>query len=300
MAALFGARVRRLRLAAGLTQAELGERTFTHSTRINQIERTTGHRPTLDLARALDTALGADGLFTDLWQHVNRESFPDWSRAFMDREARATEIRTYMAQTVHGLLQTGAYARAILSIGKSLKTEEQLAERLNARMSRQDRLRGPGAPELWVVLDEAVLMRPVGGGEVMREQLAHLLDVARSPLVTLQVLPFDQGEHRAMGGSLTVLVLPDGAEVAYTEGADYGRLIEDPAEVEPYSVTYDRLRAHALPPSLSLSMIRSVMEGTYSASRSARRRLAQVQLQQSGGRRVRRGGRRLSGGGARA
>ncbi|WP_240503105.1 Scr1 family TA system antitoxin-like transcriptional regulator, partial [Streptomyces prasinopilosus] len=94
------------------------------------------------------------------------------------------------------------------------------------------------------------------------------------------------------------LTLPDGSETAYTEGAHYGQLIEDPGEVRSFALTYDRLRAAALPPLMSLDMIRSVMEdnhrGAKVPSRSDRRRLAQEQLQQSGGRQLRGGGRRVS------
>jgi transcriptional regulator with XRE-family HTH domain len=297
MAALFGSRVRRLRTAAGLTQAELGEKTHVVSTRITQIERASGAKPTLELARALDAALGADDLLADLWPYVYREAFPDWSRAFMAHSARAVSISEYAAHVVPGLLQTEAYARAVLSVGRSLRSEEQLEERVAARLGRQERLTSPDRPGLWVVLDEAVLRRPVGGWAVMRGQLARLLKVAAEPHITVQVLPFGQGEHGSMGGSLTVLTLPDGTEVAYTEGADFGRLIEDPEEVNRYSLTYDRLRAVALPPLMSLDMIRSVMEGNHREasvpSRSDRRRLAQEQLQQSGGWQLRGGGGRV-------
>ncbi|MFE4665691.1 Scr1 family TA system antitoxin-like transcriptional regulator [Streptomyces sp. NPDC056716] len=297
MAALFGARVRRLREAAGLTQAELGDLVHVVATRITQIERASGSKPTLELARALDAALGADNLLIDLWTYVYREMFPDWSRKFIQESERAVAIQQYAAHVVPGLLQTEEYARAVLSLDALLDGEEQLEERLTARMGRQERLSSPDRPELWVILDEAVLRRPIGGNAVMRKQLARLLDAAMEQHITVQVLPFDQGGHEAMGGSLTILTLPDGSEMAYTEGADYGQLIEEPADVARYKVIYDRLRAAALPPLMSLDVIRSTMEGNYRGanlpSRSERRRLAQEQLQQSGGRRLRGGGREL-------
>lgn len=297
VAALFGSRVRRLRTAAGLTQAELGRKTHVVSTRITQIERSSGAKPTLELARALDAALGADSLLVDLWPYVYRETFPDWARAFVAHSARAVSVGEYAAQLVPGLLQTEDYARAVLSRGTSLTSEEQLEERLSARMARQERLRAPDRPELWVVLDEAVLRRPIGGPDIQREQLVRLLDAAAEPHITLQVLPFDQGEHDVMGGSLTILALPDGAQVAYTEGAHYGQLIEEPETVRHWALNYDRVRAAALPPLMSLDMIRSVMEGNQGEanvpSRSERRRLAQEQLQQSGGGQLRRGGGRI-------
>ncbi|KAF4410463.1 MULTISPECIES: helix-turn-helix transcriptional regulator [Streptomyces] len=293
MAGLFGSRVRRLRTAAGLTQAELGAKVHVVSTRITQIERASGAKPTLELARALDSALGADDLLADLWPYVYREAFPDWSRAFMAHSARAVAIGQYAAHVVPGLLQTEDYARAVLSLDRSVGGREQLEDRVTARLARQERLSAPGRPELWVVLDEAVLRRPVGGASVMRDQLARLLDASAEPHITVQVMPFDQGGHEAMGGSLTILTLPDGTQVAYTEGADHGQLTEEPASVSHYSVTYDRLRAVALPPLMSLDMIRSVMEGNHRDAtvqlRTDRRRLAQEQLQQPGRGRLRGG-----------
>lgn len=112
LAALFGCRVRKLRTAAGLTQAELGRMTHVVSTRITQIERASGARPSQELAQALDAALVADNLLVDLWPYVYREACPDWVQAFMTLSARATAIRQYLAHVVPGLLQTEPYARA--------------------------------------------------------------------------------------------------------------------------------------------------------------------------------------------
>ncbi|MGC4909793.1 helix-turn-helix domain-containing protein [Streptomyces cyaneofuscatus] len=297
MAALFGSRVRKLRTAAGLTQTEVGTLTHVIGSRIAQIERATGAKPTLELTRALDRELVADDLLIDLWPYVYREAYPDWSQAFIAYSARAAVIREYSSHAVPGLLQTPEYARALLSMGHSLRDAEHLEERVAARLERQNRLTGPDRPELWIILDEAVLRRPVGGSAVMRGQLTKLLRMAEEPNITIQVLPFDQGAHGALAGSLTVLVLPDGAQVAYTEGAHHGQLTEEPDEVERFVLTYDHLRAMALPPLMSLELIRSVLEVDYRGSRvpsrSDRRRLAQQQLQQRGGRQLRAGGGRI-------
>ncbi|XQE83881.1 helix-turn-helix domain-containing protein [Streptomyces microflavus] len=297
MAALFGTRVRKLREAAGLTQTEVGARTHVVGSRITQIERATGAKPTLELTRALDRELVADDLLIDLWPYVYREAYPDWSQAFIAYSARAAVIREYSSHAVPGLLQAPEYARALLSMGHSLRDAEHLEERVAARLDRQVRLTGPDRPELWIILDEAVLRRPVGGSAVMRGQLEKLLRMAEEPNITVQVLPFDQGAHGALASSLTVLVLPDGTQVAYTEGAHHGQLTEEPEEVERFVLTYDHLRAMALPPLMSLDLIRSVLEVDYRGSRvpsrSDRRRLAQQQLQQRGGRQLRAGGGRI-------
>ncbi|MFR9674429.1 helix-turn-helix domain-containing protein [Streptomyces sp. TR02-1] len=304
MAALFGSRVRRLRTAAGLTQAELGARTHVVGTRITQVERCSGARPTQELARALDEVLGADELLIDLWPYVHREAFPDWSRRFMEYSARAVGMRQYAAHVVPGLLQTEDYARALLRVYPEHEDEAKLQQRLTARMERQRQFAAGGRTELWVVLDEAVLLRPVGGQAVMRAQLRRLVEAVREGRLTLQVLPFEQGEHGSLGGSLTLLTMPDATEVAYKEGSEYGFLLEEPPEVRRHTLIYDRLRATALPPDMSLEAIRSTLEGKYRGasvpSRAARRRLAQEQLQQSGRRRLRGGGGRVARRGPRA
>ncbi|WP_093787388.1 helix-turn-helix domain-containing protein [Actinacidiphila guanduensis] len=293
MAAVFASRVTRLRQARGWTQVELAQRVRVHPSRINQIERMTGHRPTRELTIDLDRALGADGLLIDLWPHVYREAFPNWSRRFIELSATAVRIRQYAAHTVPGLLQTEDYARAVLEVGRDLTSAEQLAERIAVRMVRQDRLCTSDCPELIVILDESVLMRPIGSSTVMREQLRRLLSTQSESRISVQILPFSVGAHSAMGGSFTVLSLPDGSEVAYTEGADSGQLIEETEEVRSYLLSYDELRASALPPAMSLDMLRSTMEDAYRDARlpspAQRRRLAQVVIQQPSGGRLRGG-----------
>ncbi|MET8826500.1 helix-turn-helix transcriptional regulator [Streptomyces sp. NPDC004610] len=287
LAVLFGRRVYKLRKAAGLTQAELGALVHVVSTRITQIERASGAKPTLELTRALDSVLGADNLLIELWPYVHRESFPDWSQKYIAEQRRARVIREYAAHLVPGLLQTEAYARRVLSAGDTLTSEKHLEERVALRLGRQLRLTMPDRPKLWVILDEAVLRRPIGGLTVIREQMTRLLEAAEEPHITLQVLPFEQTAHDFFGGSLSLLDLPDDSEIAYTESSHYGHLIEEPKEIRSFALSYDRLRAVALPPRMSLDMIRSVLEvnhrGVRIPSPVERRRLAKEQLQQSGG-----------------
>jgi hypothetical protein len=218
---------------------------------------------------------------------VYREAFPDWSRRFIELSATAVRIREYAAHTVPGLLQTEDYARAVLSVGRTLTSATQLTERVAFRMDRQERLCSDDCPDLVVILDESVLRRPIGSPAVMREQLRRLLATEHDPHIAVQVLPFAAGAQPGMGGSLTVLTLDDGSEVAYTEGADFGQLIDEPEDVTAYLLSYDQLRANALPPDMSLDMLRSTMEDDYRDARlpspAQRRRLANLQLQQSGG-----------------
>ncbi|MGW9213829.1 helix-turn-helix domain-containing protein [Embleya sp. NPDC055664] len=288
---VFGRMVATLREAAGYRQAELARATYGLSaTRLNQIERGTGHPPTMANAIALDTALKTGGLLTKLWKHLTTRVFAAWSQPFMDFESTAVEIRKYLVQFVPGLLQTENYARALLRGGRTLRDDAHLEERVFGRLGRQERLSGPEAPHLWVVLDEGVIRRPVGGPNTMRQQLARLLETENDSRISVQILPFDEGEHAGMGGSLTLLTMPEGRKVAYIEGAGVGRMIEDPIEVEQFAVTYDRQRARALPVGMSMDMIREAMEGLDHARfpRSARAlRLAKVQSQRPGRGRLR-------------
>lgn len=290
--ALYGRRLRALRHSWALTQEEVGRAIQTVGSRIAQLEGGTGSRPTLQNSRDLDGLFRTNGLFEDLWRLIHRESYPNWSKPALDAEAKAATIRTYASTTVPGLLQTPAYARALLSLDPMLTGEAQLEERLAGRLARQERLNTVDSPRYWVVLDEGVLRRPVGGTRVMHHQLADILRAAKRSRITVQILPFSEGGHPVMGsGLLNLLKPPNGRMVAYTEGADFGRFFDDKEAVQAYSSAYDLLQAHALSPGLSVNMIRNVMEDIYRDARvptqSKRRRLAQVQLQQSSGRRLR-------------
>ncbi|MBO8194149.1 helix-turn-helix domain-containing protein [Streptomyces oryzae] len=290
MAALYGVHLKRLREQRGWTQRELAARVYVSPGRIAQLECALGARPTWELTKAIDLAVGADGLLMDLWPHVYRESFPDWVQRFMELAARAAIIREYASQAVPGLLQTEAYAREVLRYGRTVTSPEMLEERIASRLERQERLKGPNAPTYCVVLDEAVLARRVGGEKTMHEQLNRVrLACDRQQI---QVLPFAVGAHPMQGGSLTLLTMPDGTEVAYAEGAGHGQLFEEPDDVEKFNHVYDQLRADSLPEPMSARMIAEAAEG-YNHGGSERRALARKQLQRSGRRQLRGGGGRL-------
>jgi transcriptional regulator with XRE-family HTH domain len=257
LAALYGAKLRKLRGRAGWTQRELGEKIPVAHSRIAQFELG-NETPPEDVCRRLDELLGADGDLIDLWSHVRRTPFPDWARAFMAHEAKASRMLKYMAHAVPGLLQTEAYARALVRMSRPRDSDARVDELVSARLARQAALRRPAPPLLWCVLDEAVVRRPVGGTAVMREQLAHLVHMAGTPHVVVQLLPFSKGEHPVMGGSLTILGFPNKADVAYTESSHSGELLENPEEVAEYALAYDLLQAKALPPDESMTVIRSV------------------------------------------
>ncbi|MCO6011643.1 DUF5753 domain-containing protein [Actinoallomurus purpureus] len=126
-------------------------------------------------------------------------------------------------------------------------------------MSRQEILSRTDPPFLWVILDEAVLRRPVGGVEVMRDQVARLVRVADSPRVVLQVLPFTAGAHAGMSGPMALFTLPDETRLVYAEGFGDGQIIGRPEEVANCRVALDLLRACALSPDDSIRMIADLL-----------------------------------------
>ncbi|MFE9482815.1 helix-turn-helix transcriptional regulator [Streptomyces spororaveus] len=250
--------LRRLREEAGLKQAQLGAIIFCTGSLIGMIEN--GKRvPTRDFSERVDAALGTDGHFSRLVGLVLRSVLPTWFQAYAEMEARATFISTFQAQVVYGLLQTEAYAKALVSVEFPDRADEIAA----ARMERQRILMREEPPVLLVVLDEALLHRNVGGREVMRNQLAHLLSFADRPWVQIQVLPFSVGEHTGMTGSFNLLRFDGDPDLFYTESYDSGRMTANPKVIKERSVGYARLQAEALSPAASALLIARVMEERY-------------------------------------
>ncbi|AIR99011.1 helix-turn-helix domain-containing protein [Streptomyces glaucescens] len=254
----YGYELRRAREAAGLTQAQLGSIVFCTGSLIGQIE-TAAKVPQRELSERLDAALGTDGLFSRLVGLVLRSQLPGWFRPFADLEARATHIATFQSQVVYGLLQTPAYARAVLEAGLTDALDEQVA----ARMDRQRVLKRDDPPLIWVVLDEVVLHRPFGGREVMREQLTHLLDLQDRRHVRVQVLPLGTGNHPATAGSFTVLRFDRDPDISYSENYDAGYMTANPSVVRDCSHRYDHLQAAALSIEGSAALIARVREERY-------------------------------------
>lgn len=255
----YGSELRRLREDAGLSQSQFGEAIFCTGSLIGQIE--TAHKvPTRDFSERIDAALMTGGFFSRLVGLVLRSQLPSWFQEFAELEAKAAYISTYQCQLVYGLLQTEQYARAVLSVDYTDRLEEMIA----ARIERQRILERKKPPVLWVVLDEATLFREIGGREVMRAQLEHLLTFTREQWVQIQVLPFAAGEHAAVMGTFTVLRFDSGnPDLFYSESYDSGHMTANPEVIRERSVGYSRLQATALSVEESAELIARVMEERY-------------------------------------
>jgi hypothetical protein len=252
--AYFGSELRRYRVAAGLSQERLGQ-VINYTGALVGLVETAKRTPAREFAELCDAALETDGALSRLWPLVNRSNVPSWFRNYVELEPLARQIRTFEVQAVPGLLQTESYARAVLGAGHGVAVDELLT----ARMERQRILAQP-TPLLWVVLDEAVVRRPVGGKEIMRGQLARLAELVAAQRIVLQVLPYAAGEHACMDGALSLLSLDDGQELAYVEVHGGGHLIDQTEAVQAAQLRYDLVRASALSPAASLQMLKAVME----------------------------------------
>ena len=142
------------------------------------------------------------------WWHSYDDVLPSWFRTAVGLEESASLIRSYQPQVVPGLLQTEGYTRAITAASFPAATEQETERRVALRLARQDLLRRPDPPGYWVVMDETVLRRPIGGQQVMRDQLAYLIEAIRPPKVTIQVIPFAAGWHPALHGMFNIYRFP--------------------------------------------------------------------------------------------
>ncbi|MGI5449228.1 helix-turn-helix domain-containing protein [Streptomyces sp. CA-243310] len=254
----YGSELRRLREDAGLTQGQLGDVIFCAGSLVGQIE-TARKVPTRAFSDRVDAALVTGGVFSRLVGLVLRSQLPTWFQPFAEMEARAEYICTFQAQMVYGLLQTEGYARAVLTTG----LPDNLDDLVAARMERQRILRRERSPMVWVVLDEAALYRPIGGREVMRHQLAHLLSFQEERWVRIQVLPFAAGEHASLIGSFTTLRFDHDPDIVYAEDLISGHMTANPDTVKEASLRYAHLQAAALSVEASVALITRVMEERY-------------------------------------
>lgn len=257
---VLGKMLKLLRERAGLTQKQFGELVGYGPDAISAMER--GVRVTRpELLLKADELLKAGGLLKQAIPEVEeamkkaRTRHPEWYRGYADLEANAKALHIYSNQLVHGLLQTELYARAVFQQWRPLLSVETIEKRVADRMSRQQILENWPSPTFSFVLDESVLLRPIGGRSVHKEQLQHLLHVGGLRTVELQVMPMDREEQPSMDGPFNLLTVRKGEQVAYVEIHTYPRLITDTEEVRVLSERYGLLRSQALRPSESLGLI---------------------------------------------
>ena len=191
------------------------------------------------------------------WWSKYGDIMADWFEAYLGLETAASVIRTFELQFVHGLFQTEDYARAVTMLGHTSAPADEIERRVSLRLKRQDLLVGPEPPQVWSVIDEGALRRPVGGAAVMRAQLDHLVEMARLRHVTIQVVPFSRGGHAAAGGSFTVLRFsqPEVPDVVYIEQLTSALYLDTREDVDDYMEVMNHLSTEALTPAQSTKFI---------------------------------------------
>jgi hypothetical protein len=194
------------------------------------------------------------------WWHNYSDVMPSWFQVYVGLEGAASLIRTYEVQFVPGLLQTADYARAVTRRGQPSLAEEDVERRVGLRLSRQRVLSRSEPARLWAVIDEAVLRRPIGGAQVLRDQLEHLVLKSKEPNITLQVLPFRVGGH-AETGAFTLLRFPepDLSDIVYVEQLTSALYLDKPEDVDRYLEAMDRLSVDSEPPEQTPSILETIL-----------------------------------------
>lgn len=209
-------------------------------------------------AKKIDDEWSTGGMFRRLVRFAKAGHDKEWFQAHLDLEARASELRIWELSWIPGLLQTEGYVRAAVKAAGVEDVDAHVARRVR----RQETLNRKPRPLVWVCLDQGVIEQPVGSAEVMREQLALLLELAQLPNITIRVMPRSVGAHVGRDGSFKIMTV-GGADVAYTEASEGGRLAPDATDVRSFRVRFDRIGDRALPIDDSISLITQTMEGLH-------------------------------------
>ncbi|MEU8585723.1 helix-turn-helix transcriptional regulator [Streptomyces sp. NPDC048664] len=252
---MLGRQLGRARRASGLTQRELGVRLGADEETIASYEQGRRNLPT-DTAGVLDDILDTKGTLTAGAQELpDIDPFPFYVEAYINHEYAAIALSWYDALVIPGILQTEAYARAVLRNRVPAYDEDEVTAKTAARLERQEILFRKTPPTLSFVVWEPVLSLRIGGPEVQGEQLRHLRTVAELPAVTLQFLPLDSPDHAGLNGPFTLLETPDHQHLAYAETQRGSQWISDADEVSILARKYAMLRTQALTPQRSMGLL---------------------------------------------
>ena len=268
-----GARLRQLREAKGISRADAGWAIRGSDSKISRMELgrvSFKERDVADLLElyGMDDPVERDRLLiltkeanTPGWWNAYNDVLASWFQNYLDLEQAAELIRTYEVQFVPGLLQTDAYARAVIALGGVALGEQAVDRRAALRMARQQVFDRPHPPRLWAIIDEAALRRPIGGPAVLREQIVALIEVCERPEVRLQVIPFASGGHSAMGGAFSILRFPhqDVPDVVYIEHLTSGLYLEKREDIDLYSGAMAQLSLEAEPPDRTPAILRTIL-----------------------------------------
>lgn len=258
---VLGAQLRRLRETSGISASDAGYAIRATHSKISRMELgrvSFRERDVADLLtmygitdekeRAAFLSLAREANVPGWW-HDSSDIMPSWFEAYLALEEAASIIRSYQVQFVPGLLQTPEYARAVIRLGYQSVSDSELERRVALRLNRQKLLTREDPPRFWIVLDEALLRRPIGGPDVMRGQIDRLIEATKLPNVTVQVIPFVAGGHPAAGGSFNILRFaePDLPDIVYMEQLTSALYLDRREDVDGYQAVMERLCVEAEP-----------------------------------------------------
>lgn len=252
----FGMEVREVRRGRRITQKALGTASGYSEAYVSKVEKGT-MMPSEQFAQRCDTVFQTNGLFDRLRAQIADGGSPSWFAPYVQLERKAVSIRTFQAQVVPGFLQTEGYARAMLSSVRPDNLEELIA----ARLARSSILGPDSQTHAWVILDEQVIRRKIGGARIMREQLERILDAMTRPRTVVQVMPESVPAHAGLAGPFTLLSFVRGPDALYVDAHSQGRLSHDRTEIAGAVRSYDLLRAGALSPEDSAELIGRYVKG---------------------------------------
>ncbi|MFF2512675.1 helix-turn-helix domain-containing protein [Streptomyces sp. NPDC058086] len=271
---LLGSHLRRLRESRGITREAAGYSIRASESKISRMElgrvsfKTRDVEDLLTLYGVTDEAertslvsLAKEANVAGWW-HSYSDVLPSWFPTYVGLEGAAHLIRSYEVQFVHGLLQTEAYAHAVVARGMQGASPADIERRVALRLERQKYLVSEKAPEFHIVLDEAALRRPYGDREVMRGQLQHLIEVSERPNVRLQVMPFSFGGHSGESGSFTILSFPESdlSDVVYLEQLTSALYLDKREDVTQYEGALKQLQQDSPGPSESRDLLRGLLQ----------------------------------------
>jgi transcriptional regulator with XRE-family HTH domain len=267
------AEIRRLREAAELTQEEVSERTGKDRSTLYRLESAQQRPQRATLIQLLDLYGASQEQRTELltllreagqlgWMQPLRADLPPVYSDYIGFESEARSISNYESLYIPGLLQTEEYCRAVICGTLPYASAEEVETRVRARLERQALLSGDDPRRLWTIMDEAAVRRIVGGRQVMRDQLLRLQEAATWPNVTVQLVPYEAGAHPGMPGAFIVLEFPDPIDqsLVYTESLAGGLFLEDDLEIRRYILLFDHLRAAAMRPGQTLTLLAEIAE----------------------------------------
>ncbi|QRX92694.1 MULTISPECIES: helix-turn-helix domain-containing protein [Streptomyces] len=268
----YGAEMRFLREQAGLTLEQLAEGSYRGISLLSQIERGERSMP-LDLALHVDKKLNTNGFFErrcEAAAKARRAGHAEYFADALEMEQRAETIEEWAPMLVPGLLQTPDYTRAVVRAAMPRVTDDEVEEKVTARMSRAVIFDAEAPPKFWVILSESLVRRPALQGEQMAELLEHIARVVRTTHSILQLLPEYDGLGPFAMGMAKFMTFADAPPVLYVESLHSGQLIDYPPLVKQYRESYDLLRAAALSPAASLSVIETAAGDYRNGKQSAR------------------------------